>query len=424
MGWNDIRCTRCCRWIYGSCCFGIDGGWGGTRTTSAIVDKFPSTGGGEPVVTPNEGNTASYAKIYVPGSYQGWDPANEENTITSAASDSIYEGYFWFAAGDKFKFTPAPNWDTAYGDDGMGGLSTSGADIAVADEGFYRVEANLVDMTFALEPASWGIIGSATPNGRDSDIDMSYDTASKAMTITADLVMGEMKFRANDDWAINLGDDNADGLLTQDGSNIAIPGNGTYIIKLFLDKADYTYSIEVGSFDDRAMFYTDGQNLDIADISQFTDGYAVTKFTNVTSDGTIGSDITFVDTDFPLFRLADAYLMYAEAVLRGGGGGDLGSAVGYMNAIQERAYGGPGNNLTESDLTLDWIIDERARELLWECHRRTDLIRFGRFSESTYLWPWKGGDPDGISTNPIYDVFPIPASDIGANPELTQNPGY
>lgn len=176
--------------------------------------------------------------------------------------------------------------------------------------------------------------------------------------------------------------------------------------------------------DRRAHFYTYGQNLEIEDIGTFTDGYAVTKFKNVTSTGEQGSNITHVDTDFPLFRLADVYLTYAEAVKRGGSGGDEATALTYINALRERAYGDNSGNITNADLTLDFILDERARELYWEGHRRTDLIRYGRFSETDYTWPWKGGVADGISVPAFRDIFPIPASDIGANPTLQQNPGY
>ncbi len=401
--------------------FGIDGGWGGVRTTKAIVDKFPSTAGGSVLVAPSEGNTASYAKLYVPGSYQGWDPANESTTVTSPNNDSTYEGYFWFAAGDKFKFAPEANWDNAYGDDG-GALSLSGADIPVAEAGLYHVVADIKNLTYTLEKTEWGIIGSATPGAWDNDTDMAYDTTDNSVSIVIDLAAGEIKFRANDDWALNYGDTGADAILEAGGDNIVVPA-GTYRIKLFLDKPDYTYSIELVSFDKRAMFHTDGQNLEIEDIAQFTEGYAVAKYFNVTSTGLVGSDVTFVDTDFPLFRLADAYLMYAEAVVRGGGG-SMASAVNYVNTVRERAYGGSGGNITQSELTLDFLIDERARELLWECHRRTDLIRFGKFSESSYVWPWKGGTPGGVSTDKKYNVFPIPASDIGANPNLQQNTGY
>ncbi len=236
---------------------------------------------------------------------------------------------------------------------------------------------------------------------------------------------GEVKFRANDDWGLNYGDNGNDALLEAGGANIAIPTLGRYTIKLYLDKPDHTYSIErlSSAMDSRAVFYTAGQSRDIGTIGLFTDGYAVTKFKNVTSTGAPGSNLTFVDTDFPMFRIEDAYLMYAEAVLRGGSG-DKATALSYVNAIRDRGYKGSGGLITESDLTLDFILDERARELLWECHRRTDLVRFGQYSNSTYLWPWKGGVKDGISTDKKYDVYPIPASDIGANPNLTQNTGY
>ena len=100
------------------------------------------------------------------------------------------------------------------------------------------------------------------------------------------------------------------------------------------------------------------------------------------------------------------------------------TAVEYVNRVRERAYGDASGNIAEADLDLDFILDERARELYWECHRRTDLIRFDKFSTSTYLWPWKGGVADGISTDEKYNVFPIPSTDIGANPNLNQNSGY
>lgn len=174
--------------------------------------------------------------------------------------------------------------------------------------------------------------------------------------------------------------------------------------------------------DKRAHFYTSGQNIEIEDISSFTDGYAVTKFKNITSTGENASDLTHVDTDFPMFRLADVYLMYAEATLQSGG--DLGTAVDYINALRERAYGDASGNISIGELTLDFILDERARELYWEGHRRTDLVRHGKFSETSYTWPWKGGVPEGQSVSNIRDIFPVPNSDIGANPNLQQNPGY
>jgi hypothetical protein len=179
-----------------------------------------------------------------------------------------------------------------------------------------------------------------------------------------------------------------------------------------------------GNTDKRAMFYTPGQKIDIKDVSLFTDGYAIRKWSNKTSTGTSGSDATFPDTDFPMFRLADVYLMYAEAFLRGATGTDGGTAVSYINALRQRAYGDNSGNITQTDLNLSFIIDERARELYWESHRRTDLIRFGLFTTATYLWAWKGGVEAGAAVSPNYNLFPLPAADIAANPNLTQNPGY
>jgi hypothetical protein len=148
------------------------------------------------------------------------------------------------------------------------------------------------------------------------------------------------------------------------------------------------------------------------------------KFKNKTSSGANGQDLTYPDTDFPMFRLADFYLMYAEAVKRGGSGGDEGTALNYVNEIRTRAYGNASGNIAANQLTLDFILDERARELYWECHRRNDLIRYGKFSTSDYVWPWKGGIAAGVSTSSIYNIFPIPSSDVSANSNLKQNLGY
>jgi hypothetical protein len=182
-----------------------------------------------------------------------------------------------------------------------------------------------------------------------------------------------------------------------------------------------------GSTDQRAMFYTDGQSLDIKVIlNNFTDGYAITKYKNINRAGLPESDPTntFVNTDYPMFRLGDVYLMYAEAALRGGSGGDLGLATEYINKLRERAYGNTSGNISQSDLTLDFILNERERELYWEGTRRTDLIRFGKFTSGSYLWPFKGGVLNGTGVEDYRSVFPIPVSDITVNPNLVQNPGY
>src|SRR5690606_4281786 len=131
---------------------------------------------------------------------------------------------------------------------------------------------------------------------------------------------------------------------------------------------------------------------------------------------------TFCSTDFPLFRLAEQYLIYAEAVLRGGTGGTNAQAIVYLNLLRERAYGNKTANL--SSVSLDIIIDERGRELYWEAFRRTDLIRFGRYTNATYLWPFKGGTAAGRAVDDHRTLFPIPAADLISNPNLVQNKGY
>jgi hypothetical protein len=179
-----------------------------------------------------------------------------------------------------------------------------------------------------------------------------------------------------------------------------------------------------GAGDKRASyFYTSGQTITVGAVDNFNNGIAAPKFTNVTSTGKPGSHATHVDTDFPMFRLADAYLIYAEAQLRGGGG-SAAQALSYVNALRQRAFGGASGNITAPELTLDFVLAERGRELLWEAHRRTDLIRYGRFTGSSYVWAWKGGTQAGAATDARYNLFPIPANELSANPNLKQNPGY
>jgi len=231
--------------------------------------------------------------------------------------------------------------------------------------------------------------------------------------------------------------------VTFDGVRTKTWGGTTYLINAAIggsmDRTDYGVSEawaglrttsalvnrfpdETGEIDSRALFYTNGQTKEIDAVGTFTNGYALPKYSNIRSDSVPASHTVHADTDYPMFRLPDVYLMYAECVLRGGGG-DKGLAVGYVNQIRERAYGNTDGNIVADDLDLDFVLDERSRELYWEGMRRTDLVRFGQFSDAG-IWPWKGGVKEGALTDAYRDLFPIPASDIIANPNLQQNDGY
>jgi hypothetical protein len=179
------------------------------------------------------------------------------------------------------------------------------------------------------------------------------------------------------------------------------------------------------SLDKRAMFLTTARSPAINSLTNYTQGFVVTKFRNLTRDGQPGKNRTaeFVDIDMPLFRLAEMYLIYAEASLRGSGG-DLGKATDYINRLRIRAYGNETGNISLGDLNLQFILNERARELYWEGHRRTDLIRFKLFSSAEYLWQWKGQKLNGGPISDHYKLLPIPANELSNNPNLKQNPGY
>ena len=177
-----------------------------------------------------------------------------------------------------------------------------------------------------------------------------------------------------------------------------------------------------GNADKRALF--GAGTVDISDVLNFTQGLGVYKFSNQNSDGTTpySPNGVLCSTDFPLFRLAEMYLVYIEAVTRGGTGGDAGTALQYFNLLRSRGYENASGNVASFSLTD--ILGERQRELYWEGHRRTDLIRFASFTNTSYLWPWKAGVAGGTGVDDHFNLFPIPASEIISNPNLKQNPGY
>ena len=182
------------------------------------------------------------------------------------------------------------------------------------------------------------------------------------------------------------------------------------------------------SADSRCMLFTNSgaiaQYLDNG-VEDDATGFRSEKWTNLTDAGEAASNTQSngVSTDFPVFRLADVYLMAAEAVLRGGTGYTRADALGFLNELRERAYGDQSGNITDAQMNLDYIIDERGRELYLECVRRTDLIRFGLFTGDRYLWQWKGGVLNGRGVDNRYNVYPIPANETAVNSNLS-NPNY
>jgi hypothetical protein len=152
----------------------------------------------------------------------------------------------------------------------------------------------------------------------------------------------------------------------------------------------------------------------------FKQGKKLTKFTNIRSDGAKASSATFPDTDFPLFRMGDAYLIYAE--LAANGFGDKAVAMGYINDLRKRANVNAAT-ITASEVTPDLVLNERAKELYWEAYRRQDLIRFGKYL-SGYNWEWKGGVQAGTTLPEHRLLFAIPANELRSNSNLSQNAGY
>lgn len=213
----------------------------------------------------------------------------------------------------------------------------------------------------------------------------------------------------------------AHGTNVTDNQAYGIPGGG-WLGNRSTKNLPQVFGDYSGQADKRALFGPG--NLEVNDVLTFNDGLAVYKFSNLTSQGTTPPSPNGVlcSTDFPLFRLAEMYLVYAEAVLRGGSGGSNATALQYMNLLRTRAYGNSSGNF--SSIGLQDVLNERMRELYWEGFRRTDLIRFEQFTGSSYLWPWKGGVKNGTGVDAHFALFPIPSAETIANPHLQQNAGY
>lgn len=175
---------------------------------------------------------------------------------------------------------------------------------------------------------------------------------------------------------------------------------------------------------DKRVYLKMKKSMDIPSASSSGDyGIGVYKFTAKNANGTQAANYNpaYACTDFPIFRLADAYLMRAEALFNTG---DLANAIKDVNVVRTRAYGNATGNITTAQLTSKFLLDERGREFYYEAQRRTDLVRFGKFTDGSYNWQWKGNTFTGANTDKHLNLFPIPGAEVSANPNIGQNPGY
>lgn len=132
------------------------------------------------------------------------------------------------------------------------------------------------------------------------------------------------------------------------------------------------------------------------------------------------SDENYLENNYIIYRLTEIYFNKAEALMRKNGGTATGEAVDLINASRQRAFTPeewPENRYTTSTLTLKELLAERGREFIFEGKRRTDLIRFNAFTTEA----WWDHQP---SHDPNRELYPIPHTQLAANPNLVQNPGY
>ncbi|MFV0375946.1 MAG: RagB/SusD family nutrient uptake outer membrane protein [Mangrovibacterium sp.] len=182
--------------------------------------------------------------------------------------------------------------------------------------------------------------------------------------------------------------------------------------------------VEFSQCPDQRVYLKMKKSMDIPAASSNGDyGIGVYKFTALNHDGEKSANWSdaYACTDFPIFRYADALMMRAESNFRLN---DKAAAVTDINQIRERAFGNTNGNITADELTAQFILDERAREFYYEAQRRTDLVRFGQFTNGDYVWQWKGGTFAGTQTSSHMNIFPIPGDEVSANSNIDQNTGY
>jgi starch-binding outer membrane protein SusE/F len=214
-----------------------------TYYVRAYATNSAGTGYGEQVsfTTPK-----SIITLWVAGGFQGWNPGGATDSLMNTEANPIVQGYVYFPSAGTFKIVSQKNWDGPnYGAGDAGFLSTTGGDLSVPSAGYYLFKINMDDLSYTQTKTDWGVVGDATAGGWGGpDQNMTYSTHFKKWFATIPLTAAEMKFRANDAWDLNYGDDGANGSLEEGGSNIAVSAAGTYSAIVTLSKpGDYSYML-------------------------------------------------------------------------------------------------------------------------------------------------------------------------------------
>ena len=216
-----------------------------------------------------------------------------------------------------------------------------------------------------------------------------------------------------------------DGAVNITGINGGWAGNRVpyeYVARFFTDVKNQDYTEGTYEYTDKraGYFFIKGRTESMQDnLNTFLNGWSCIKFNNVPHDvdavdyAATAATKNFSDIDWPLIRLGEIHLIYAEACMHAGG-----DASAQINALAQRA-----GVAAPATIDADFLMAERARELMWEAHRRTDLIRFGKWI-SGYNWTYKGGNFGGQDLPSHFNVFPVPSTELATNLDLEQNPGY
>jgi hypothetical protein len=203
------------------------------------------------ITIPYHGKTELRA-LAVPGSHQGWDPANYGQALYETDPENkpnVFTGYVYMDAGTEFKFTDGGSWDVNWGTNDGSTLEPGAPNIKVDADGCYFITVDLPNLKYTMEKRDWSLVGDGI-GGWDKDVDLVYSKQNNVYYVTYDFDgNGEFKFRANHGWDVNLGidKDGEPGDLIQDGKNIPVPGTGTYSVTLSFVDGYAVYEIIEGS---------------------------------------------------------------------------------------------------------------------------------------------------------------------------------